>query len=157
MPAVAAVPSSRSPTLRQPHFLVIPKLAGVEVLFPDSGPQSCDQRLNLAMTEHLVESNKVPPDPMEVAVFWCPLFWCPAPRKSYLRLIERIFSNQFELPRSLVTIFGQSSKECAPVAQRLEQQTHNLLVRGSNPCGGTNQLAKVLTLTYYSTTDSNYY
>ena len=26
---------------------------------------------------------------------------------------------------------------CAPVAQRLEQQTHNLLVRGSNPCGGT--------------------
>jgi hypothetical protein len=27
---------------------------------------------------------------------------------------------------------------CAPVAQRLEQQTHNLLVRGSNPCGGTN-------------------
>src|SRR5437870_5755898 len=35
----------------------------------------------------------------------------------------------------------------APVAQRLEQQTHNLLVRGSNPCGGTNQLASVLTLT----------
>jgi hypothetical protein len=33
---------------------------------------------------------------------------------------------------------------CAPVAQRLEQQTHNLLVRGSNPCGGTNQLARVL-------------
>ena len=29
---------------------------------------------------------------------------------------------------------------CAPVAQRLEQQTHNLLVRGSNPCGGTNKL-----------------
>src|SRR2546423_1785485 len=37
--------------------------------------------------------------------------------------------------------------DCAPVAQRLEQQTHNLLVRGSNPCGGTNQLARVLTLT----------
>src|SRR5260370_3986747 len=36
---------------------------------------------------------------------------------------------------------------CAPVAQRLEQQTHNLLVRGSNPCGGTNQLASSLTLT----------
>ncbi len=36
---------------------------------------------------------------------------------------------------------------CAPVAQRLEQQTHNLLVRGSNPCGGTNQLARVLTFT----------
>src|SRR5439155_26743072 len=36
---------------------------------------------------------------------------------------------------------------CAPVAQRLEQQTHNLLVRGSNPCGGTNQLASCLTLT----------
>src|SRR5438132_13332682 len=35
----------------------------------------------------------------------------------------------------------------APVAQWLEQQTHNLLVRGSNPCGGTNQLARVLTLT----------
>src|ERR1051326_6062616 len=29
------------------------------------------------------------------------------------------------------------SNTCAPVAQRLEQQTHNLLVRGSNPCGGT--------------------
>ena len=29
---------------------------------------------------------------------------------------------------------------CAPVAQRLEQQTHNLLVRGSNPCGGTNRI-----------------
>ena len=38
-------------------------------------------------------------------------------------------------------------KRCAPVAQRLEQQTHNLLVRGSNPCGGTNQLARILTLT----------
>src|SRR5437763_14801508 len=38
-------------------------------------------------------------------------------------------------------------KYCAPVAQRLEQQTHNLLVRGSNPCGGTNQLASCLTLT----------
>ncbi len=30
---------------------------------------------------------------------------------------------------------------CAPVAQRLEQQTHNLLVRGSNPCGGTKNQA----------------
>ena len=30
---------------------------------------------------------------------------------------------------------------CAPVAQRLEQQTHNLLVRGSNPCGGTKSIA----------------
>ena len=29
---------------------------------------------------------------------------------------------------------------CAPVAQRLEQQTHNLLVRGSNPCGGTKKI-----------------
>src|SRR2546425_10087813 len=37
--------------------------------------------------------------------------------------------------------------DCAPVAQRLEQQTHNLLVRGSNPCGGTNQLASCLTFT----------
>ena len=25
--------------------------------------------------------------------------------------------------------------------------SHNLLVRGSNPCGGTNQLARVLTFT----------
>ncbi len=40
-----------------------------------------------------------------------------------------------------------SVNSCAPVAQRLEQQTHNLLVRGSNPCGGTNQLARVLTFT----------
>ena len=38
----------------------------------------------------------------------------------------------------LVTILTQFLKRhCAPVAQRLEQQTHNLLVRGSNPCGGT--------------------
>ena len=32
---------------------------------------------------------------------------------------------------------------CAPVAQRLEQQTHNLLVRGSNPCGGTNGIKQL--------------
>ena len=46
---------------------------------------------------------------------------------------------------------------CAPVAQRLEQQTHNLLVRGSNPCGGTNQLASCLTLTgsWFSTDASS--
>src|SRR6185436_20966724 len=46
---------------------------------------------------------------------------------------------------------------CAPVAQRLEKQTHNLLVRGSNPCGGTNQLARVLTLTasWFSTDASS--
>ena len=31
---------------------------------------------------------------------------------------------------------------CAPVAQWLEQQTHNLLVRGSNPCGGTNEIIR---------------
>src|ERR1700752_589539 len=43
----------------------------------------------------------------------------------------------------------------APVAQRLEQQTHNLLVRGSNPCGGTNQLARVLTLTASACLDDN--
>ena len=36
-------------------------------------------------------------------------------------------------------------KTCAPVAQRLEQQTHNLLVRGSNPCGGTKYPVSVLT------------
>src|SRR5258706_11431462 len=41
---------------------------------------------------------------------------------------------------------GRLLSPCAPVAQRLEQQTHNLLVRGSNPCGGTNQLASCLTL-----------
>jgi hypothetical protein len=38
-------------------------------------------------------------------------------------------------------------RHCAPVAQRLEQQTHNLLVRGSNPCGGTKYLVSVLTFT----------
>src|SRR5262245_27650100 len=37
-------------------------------------------------------------------------------------------------PRDTLTALSHS---CAPVAQRLEQQTHNLLVRGSNPCGGT--------------------
>src|SRR5436190_11923476 len=42
---------------------------------------------------------------------------------------------------------SHEASHCAPVAQRLEQQTHNLLVRGSNPCGGTNQTARVLTLT----------
>jgi hypothetical protein len=41
-------------------------------------------------------------------------------------------------------------RRCAPVAQRLEQQTHNLLVRGSNPCGGTNQLPRVLTFRLYA-------
>jgi hypothetical protein len=38
---------------------------------------------------------------------------------------------------------------CAPVAQRLEQQTHNLLVRGSNPCGGT-MFSKFLNFTQNS-------
>src|SRR5215813_9185794 len=47
-------------------------------------------------------------------------------------------------PRDTLTALSHS---CAPVAQRLEQQTHNLLVRGSNPCGGTNQEASCLTLT----------
>lgn len=51
----------------------------------------------------------------------------------------------FGTHRKLVTIAAHSESKCAPVAQRLEQQTHNLLVRGSNPCGGTNQLARVLT------------
>src|SRR5438034_7007526 len=49
------------------------------------------------------------------------------------------------LPAIDLTVVTASS--CAPVAQRLEQQTHNLLVRGSNPCGGTNQLTSSLTLT----------
>src|ERR1700752_1424721 len=50
-----------------------------------------------------------------------------------------------------------SHTPCAPVAQRLEQQTHNLLVRGSNPCGGTNQPASSLTLTasWFSTNASS--
>ena len=34
-----------------------------------------------------------------------------------------------------------------PCSSTVEQLTHNLLVRGSNPCGGTNQLARVLTFT----------
>src|SRR5437762_5592852 len=41
---------------------------------------------------------------------------------------------------------------CAPVAQRLEQQTHNLLVRGSNPCGGTNYLVSAPTFLSLSLT-----
>src|SRR5687767_983695 len=50
-----------------------------------------------------------------------------------------------------------SVSSCAPVAQRLEQQTHNLLVRGSNPCGGTNQLARKPTFTpsWFSTDASS--
>jgi hypothetical protein len=32
--------------------------------------------------------------------------------------------------------------------------SHNLLVRGSNPCGGTNHLASVLTITSCEATDS---
>lgn len=32
----------------------------------------------------------------------------------------------------------------APVAQRLEQQTHNLLAAGSNPAGGTKNFGKPL-------------
>src|SRR5215510_9295807 len=39
-----------------------------------------------------------------------------------------------------------AANPCAPVAQRLEQQTHNLLVRGSNPCGGTKEVSLNLTL-----------
>src|ERR1700756_4469495 len=31
----------------------------------------------------------------------------------------------------------QFRQQCGPVAQRLEQGTHNPLVRGSNPCGPT--------------------
>ncbi len=45
-------------------------------------------------------------------------------------------AGDFHLPISRVI----HSPPCAPVAQRLEQQTHNLLVRGSNPCGGTNRI-----------------
>ena len=35
----------------------------------------------------------------------------------------------------------------APVAQRLEQQTHNLLAVGSNPTGGTTSDPKIKTKT----------
>src|SRR5215203_5214230 len=41
---------------------------------------------------------------------------------------------------SICAVKVQVQVSCAPVAQRLEQQTHNLLVRGSNPCGGTSKL-----------------
>ena len=37
--------------------------------------------------------------------------------------------------------------KCGPVAQRLEQWTHNPLVQGSNPCGPTNQLSSNQSLT----------
>ena len=33
--------------------------------------------------------------------------------------------------------FSKINYDLGPIAQRLEQQTHNLLVRGSNPCGPT--------------------
>ena len=47
----------------------------------------------------------------------------------------------WEEPRAKLS--GRHSAQCAPVAQRLEQQTHNLLVRGSNPCGGTTKTCAV--------------
>ncbi len=39
------------------------------------------------------------------------------------------------MPRGLRAAYNAAS--CGPVAQRLEQGTHNPLVQGSNPCGPT--------------------
>jgi hypothetical protein len=41
----------------------------------------------------------------------------------------------FELPQTVA--FADVYFQCGPIAQRLEQQTHNLLVPGSNPGGPT--------------------
>src|SRR5947199_7251742 len=62
------------------------------------------------------------------------------------RLLSRTSVSGF-LSASVQWATSGKDRDSAPVAQWLEQQTHNLLVRGSNPCGGTNQLARVLTLT----------
>ena len=51
--------------------------------------------------------------------------------------IDTAGERSFPDPESPSGFFRVLCKSCAPVAQRLEQQTHNLLVRGSNPCGGT--------------------
>src|SRR4029077_14363445 len=42
------------------------------------------------------------------------------------------------LPRGSATPYCVSLIKSGPVAQRLEQWTHNPLVQGSNPCGPTN-------------------
>src|SRR6185503_18941639 len=49
-----------------------------------------------------------------------------------------VFVNLIRYPPATAGGTDCIQEYCAPVAQRLEQQTHNLLVRGSNPCGGTN-------------------
>src|SRR3989441_10710746 len=75
------------------------------------------------------------------------------PRSTLFPYTTLFRSGDFTLSRGVSTILSLTRLApllliwCAPVAQRLEQQTHNLLVRGSNPCGGTNQLASCLTLT----------
>ncbi len=49
--------------------------------------------------------------------------------------------NDLQIPKEGVLHSAITVSPCAPVAQRLEQQTHNLLVRGSNPCGGTKRFS----------------
>src|SRR2546425_6954111 len=83
------------------------------------------------------------------------------PRSTLFPYTTLFRSGDFTLSRGVSTILSLTRLApllliwCAPVAQRLEQQTHNLLVRGSNPCGGTNQLASVLTLTASGCCDDN--
>jgi hypothetical protein len=45
-----------------------------------------------------------------------------------------------DLSRCCKPVLAQSVSLNGPIAQRLEQQTHNLLVPGSNPGGPTNQI-----------------
>ena len=42
-----------------------------------------------------------------------------------------------KLGSTFAAVFLTIELDLGPIAQRLEQQTHNLLVRGSNPCGPT--------------------
>src|SRR2546425_1903921 len=63
------------------------------------------------------------------------------PRSTLFPYTTLFRSGDFTLSRGVSTILSLTRLApllliwCAPVAQRLEQQTHNLLVRGSNPCG----------------------
>ena len=61
--------------------------------------------------------------------------------QKYRKRAPRLDRKQQSVATPIATVHGAAVPVTpyAPVAQRLEQQTHNLLVRGSNPRGGINK------------------
>ena len=51
-----------------------------------------------------------------------------------------------KLGSTFAAVFVTIELDLGPIAQRLEQQTHNLLVRGSNPCGPTSFIPVLLVM-----------